>query len=149
LIDQLKSLFLSEQNVFRLEVTPVSGLSSEALATVLAAQGFHVAHPSLVAAEQDKLQTQSTYVIGALIVVASFLAILLATLSFSSILACLFSVAVFAGFIMAGVFKFQIELNPETMVYFVACAAFMASSLVIASGLALGHYFSIYDVEFA
>ncbi len=129
---QLKSLFLSDQGVFRLEVTPSSGLSNEGLAAVLAAQGFHVAHPSLVAAEQDALQTQSTYTIGVLIAVSSFLAILLATLSLSAVLACIFTFAIFAGAIMAGALKFQLALNLETILYCLSATAFMASSLVIA-----------------
>ncbi len=129
---QLKSLFLSEQNVFRLEVTPASGLSNAALAKVLASQGFHVAQPSLATAEQFLQQTQSIYVMGSLVAVAGFLAVLLATLSLSSILACLFALAIFTGIILAGVFNFEITLNPETLLYFVAAAAFMTSSLVIA-----------------
>ena len=46
---KLKSLFVSTQNIFRVEVTPMKGTSPAGLANMLAANGFAVAHPALQA----------------------------------------------------------------------------------------------------
>lgn len=46
---QLKALFVSTQNIFRIEVTPVKGTSPASLAHILAAHGLAVAHPALQA----------------------------------------------------------------------------------------------------
>ena len=52
-LDQnLKKLFLSEDNVYRIEVMPMSGQSNMQLAKVLSLKGLPVAHESLVAASQ-------------------------------------------------------------------------------------------------
>ncbi len=53
---RLKSLFLSPDNIYRLEVTPVQGQSNEQLAEILFSKGIPVAHPSLVA----QLELQAT-----------------------------------------------------------------------------------------
>lgn len=129
---QLKSLFLSGQNILRLEVTPIPGLSNAVLADVLAAQGFHVAHPALVAAEQLETQTQSAYLICSLSVVFSVFALLVATLELAPFLASLFTFAVFTGIILAALYRFQITPNPEPLLIITAAAVFMTSVLVIA-----------------
>jgi uncharacterized protein len=52
-LDQnLKKLFLSEDNVYRIEVIPAVGQSNSQLAKVLALEGLPVAHQSLVATSQ-------------------------------------------------------------------------------------------------
>lgn len=129
---QLKSLFLSEQNILRLEVTPVAGLANAELARILTTQGFHVAHPALVSADQIETQTQTAYLLGSLIVVFGLFALLLATMQFSPFLAGLFTFGVFVGIILATLFRFQIKSSAETLLMLTAVSVFMASSLVIA-----------------
>ena len=46
---KLKALFVSDQNIFRIEVSPMKGTTPAALAHLLAAKGFAVAHPALQA----------------------------------------------------------------------------------------------------
>jgi uncharacterized protein len=77
-LDQnLKQLFLSGDNVYRIEVIPAQGQSNAQLARVLAAKGLPVAHESLVEASQ--LNTA----------LLSFQMVLLCSLAFGFIAACL------------------------------------------------------------
>ena len=73
----LKKLFLSADNFYRIEVMPASGQSNAQLAKVLALNGLPVAHESLVAASQMN---------NAL---SSFEMVLLSSLAIGLIMACL------------------------------------------------------------
>jgi hypothetical protein len=77
-LDQnLKKLFLSEDNIYRIEVIPAQGQSNTTLANVLAQNGLPVAHESLVSASQTN---------NAL---SSFELVLLTSLAIGLIIACL------------------------------------------------------------
>ena len=54
---RLKALFLSPENIYRIEVTPTLGQTQAQLARILFAKGFAVAHPAVVA-EQHHLDNQ-------------------------------------------------------------------------------------------
>jgi hypothetical protein len=79
--ERLRSLFLSADGTFRLEVTPLAGVTNEDLARKLNLERFHVAHPILAVdgVELARLQAYE-YVLGAAALL-SILAVLLFTRS--------------------------------------------------------------------
>ncbi len=129
---RLKSLFLSEQNIFRLEVTPVTGLANQDLARVLAGQGFHVAHPVLVADEKTKSQQQAIYIVLGAALATGLAALIFVTLDFSAFLSSLFTLAIFVGCAALGIYYLQLLVSPMFLLAAIAVAAFMVSLLALA-----------------
>lgn len=129
---RLKSLFLSEQNIFRLEVTPVTGLANQDLARVLAEQGFHVAHPVLVADDKSKTQQQSIYIVLGAALAMSLAALIFTTLDFSAFFSCAFTLAIFVGCVAFAIYDLQILLSPSFLLIAVAVVTFMVSLLTLA-----------------
>ena len=65
---KLKSLFVSPQNIFRLEVTPVKGTTPAGLAKILSEKGLAVAHPALQAdSARQVLLATSAMVLAAML----------------------------------------------------------------------------------
>ena len=119
----LKSLFLSPENFYRIEVSPTSGKTNAQLADVLFKSNFPVAHSSLVEIRRvQDLRSSMIYVATA----ATVLGLVLMCMSIaegagiaSSILITMLLIALSAG--AAGLTK--IELQPEFMFSFAALLA--------------------------
>jgi uncharacterized protein len=95
--DRLRRLFLSDEGIFRLEVTPLNGTSNEDLARKLNAERFHVAHPILAVDDAGKAQVRAfTYVLGAAFVIAVF-AVFALSRSFAQIFIFAFALLSFVG----------------------------------------------------
>lgn len=65
---KLKALFVSPQNIFRLEVTPIKGSTPAGLAKILSEKGLAVAHPALQAdSARQVLLATSAMVLAAML----------------------------------------------------------------------------------
>ena len=61
---RLKTLFLSQDNIYRLEVSPVPGVLNAQLAEILFKNNLSVAHPSLVAGLHEQSLKKTIVVVG-------------------------------------------------------------------------------------
>jgi hypothetical protein len=67
---ELKSLFETDGGVFRLEISPIAGISNLQLSQILTTKGLRVAHPALQAkAAQQALYRSSAIILAAALVV--------------------------------------------------------------------------------
>jgi uncharacterized protein len=127
---RLKALFASPENQFRLEVTPVPGQSNAALARVLAANNFPVAHPIVVSDEAvANLKNNSIMVLVAALG-AGLLMLIFATTEFAGFFAALITLATMLGVIAAAAALFNVLVSPDHML---ALIIIIASAFAIAA----------------
>jgi hypothetical protein len=129
---RLKTLFLSADNVYRLEVTPVQGETNESLARILYQQGMTVAHPSLVTSQQQQTTRSSILIV---VISSAFVGFVVAGLGIgeaagvgAAFLTSLVFVAVFTG----GLGLESIELSSELLFIALALLSLLFSLLASA-----------------
>ena len=129
---RLKTLFLSGDNVYRLEVTPIQGESNASLARILFQQGIKVAHPTLVADQQQQSTRSSVLIV---LISSAFLGVVVASLGIgetagaaAAFLAGLVFVVAFIG----GLGFERIELSSELLFIAVALLSLLFSLLASA-----------------
>jgi uncharacterized protein len=129
---RLKTLFLSGDNVYRLEVTPVQGETNASLAQTLFQQDMNVAHPSLV----TNLQQQTTRSSVILVLISSaFAGLVVASLGIGEVAggaAALLTSVVFVLVFTAGLGFERIELSFELLFMVMALLSLLFSLLVSA-----------------
>ena len=113
-LDQkLKSLFLSADNVYRLEVTPVAGVSNAQLAETLFQNNLAVAHPTLVVRQQVQSTAKMFATVLASALILGLIAMCLGIAEITGILAALITTILTISILTAAasVFKIQIQLE--------------------------------------
>ena len=88
---KLKALFVSSQNIFRLEVTPMKGTTPANLARKLANSGLAVAHPALQADSSRTVLLATSAMIIAAILLLGLLSMVFAIREMSGSMASLFT----------------------------------------------------------
>ncbi len=129
---RLKTLFLSGDNVYRLEVTPIQGESNASLARILFQQGMNVAHPSLVADQQQQSTRSSVLIV---LTSSAFLGVVVASLGIgetAGAAAAFLTGLVFVVAFIDGLGFGRLELSPELLFIAVALLSLLFSLLASA-----------------
>jgi uncharacterized protein len=129
---RLKTLFLSGDNVYRLEVTPIQGESNASLARILFQQGMSVAHPSLVADQQQQSTRSSVLIV---LISSAFLGVVVASLGIgetAGAAAAFLTGLVFVVAFMGGLGFERLELSSELLFITVALLSLLFSLLASA-----------------
>jgi hypothetical protein len=129
---RLRTLFLSNRNVFRLEVSPAAGLSNAELARVLAANQFPVAHPVLVQDENTTNQKR-----GSLIVLSMAITLGLCIMAFAvgergGFLATAVTFAAALGVLASGAKWFNVDVTPQDLPALISIVTYTLSLLIMA-----------------
>lgn len=121
---QLKALFVSSENQFRLEVTPVPQKSNTALAHVLALNGFKVAHPSLVFEQSERNLKHIVFNVLGIIAAVSVLGMVWTTREFAGFVAGIFTLVMISGILAAAIYLLKIPATDDQLIFFVLIAGF-------------------------
>jgi uncharacterized protein len=121
---RLKTLFLSPQNQFRLEVTPQPSQSNLSLARVLAVHDFPVAHPSLVVQDGFERLQRNSILLTAALFGAGLLMLVFATLEFAGFFASALAMIIMMGLLAAAATGLQIQLSADHLIVFIIICAF-------------------------
>jgi hypothetical protein len=120
-LDQsLKKLFLSEDNVYRLEVIPAAGQSNTQLAKVLALKGLPVAHESLVAASQMENAVSIFEFVLLVCLIAGLVMACFAIGEGAGIVSLVATSAVIFAIMAGAVGLLQVKLNAEILMLILA-----------------------------
>lgn len=128
---RLKSLFLSPDNIYRLEITPVDGVSNTKLADILAKQGFAVAHPSLVEQQNNASAIRQITSIIIYAIIFSLVIMGLAIGEVTGIASALLTFSVLALLLAGSIAYFHLPLTPELLL--IGGAALSLTLCLIAS----------------
>ena len=129
---RLKTLFLSGDNVYRLEVTPVQGETNASLARILFQQGMTVAHPSLVTNQQQQTTKSSVLIVLISSALAGFVLASLAIGEAAGVGAAFLTSLAFIAVFIGGLAIQPIELSSELLFMVVALLSLMLSLLASA-----------------
>lgn len=129
---RLKTLFLSGDNVYRLEVTPVQGETNASLAQILFQQGMNVAHPSLVINQQQQATRSSVLIVFVSSVFAGFVVASLAIGEAAGVAAAFLTSLAFVLVFTAGLGFEGIVLSSELLFTAMALLSLLFSLLVSA-----------------
>jgi uncharacterized protein len=129
---RLKALFLSPDNQFRLEVSPVPGQSNLELAQILYANNLPVAHPGLVLEQGRANLKRSTIMIFAAAVAIGLVVLMLAIGEIASFIAASATLIVCLGLASAAVTVFNIEVTAANAMIGIVMLAFAFALVALA-----------------
>ncbi len=129
---RLKTLFLSADNVYRLEVTPVQGETNASLARILLQQGLNVAHPSLVIDQQQQATKSSILIVLISSVFVGFVVTSLAIGEAAGVAAAFLTSLAFVLLSVGGLGFERTELSSELLFIAMALLSLLFSLLASA-----------------
>jgi uncharacterized protein len=129
---KLRALFLSNSDIYRLEVTPIQKVSNSELATVLSGQNFPVAHPALVFSETTTMQKRIYLTVIAAVGTLAILALALATRELAGLVATMFVSSIGSGVVTAIFYLLNCQVGTENVLLLITFSTFMLGLLVTA-----------------
>ena len=112
---RLKSLFLSPDNIYRLEITPLPGVSNAQLAEILFKNNLPVAHPSLVAGLQEQGLIKIIAVVGTAACVLGLVLLSLSLAEGAGIVSASLTVVILLSLFGGAIGLMKIKLQPELL----------------------------------
>jgi hypothetical protein len=127
----LKSLFLSSNNIYRLEVSPVSGVTNSQLGEILSAKGLSIASATLAASgtKAQSLRNSLRVILAAIGI--SLMLVLISIRSFAGTIAATLIGGIILLLVLAALSFARIPANAESVAFAVSLIGFASLVLTV------------------
>jgi uncharacterized protein len=131
LAPELKSLFLSSNNIYRLEVSPVSGVTNSQLGEILSAKGLSIASATLAASgtKAQSLRNSLRVILAASAI--GFMLVLISIRSFAGTIAATLIGGIILLLVLAALSFARIPPNAESTAFAVSLIGFASLVLTV------------------